>query len=55
MGACTARGWRATDMRAWPLHVVFSAILLGSIACKQPAVDVLDILSTKSARRSGFS
>ena len=29
-------------MRAWPLHVVFSTILLGSLAGKERAVDVLD-------------
>ena len=28
-------------MRAWPLHVVFSTILLGSLAGKERAVDVL--------------
>jgi hypothetical protein len=30
-------------VRAWPLHVVFSTILLGSLASKERAVDVLEV------------
>jgi len=41
-------------VRAWPLHVVFSTILLGSLASKERAVDVLeagdDTLQTAAAR-----
>ena len=29
-------------MRAWPLHIIFSTILLGSLAGKERAVDVLE-------------
>src|SRR5215472_279002 len=41
-------------MRAWPLHVVFSTILVGSLAAKERAVDVLEAddatLQTAAAR-----
>jgi hypothetical protein len=41
-------------MRAWPLHVVFATILLGSLAGKERAVDVLEVgdvtLQTAAAR-----
>jgi len=41
-------------MRAWPLHVVFSTILLGSLAGKERAIDVLEAddatLQTAAAR-----
>jgi hypothetical protein len=41
-------------VRAWPLHVVFSTILLGSLAGKERAVDVLEVdddtLQTAAAR-----
>ena len=30
-------------MRAWPLHVVFATILVGSLAAKERAADVLDV------------
>jgi hypothetical protein len=30
-------------VRAWPLHLVFSTILLGSLAGKERAVDVIDV------------
>jgi hypothetical protein len=41
-------------VRAWPLHVVFSTILLGSLAGKERAVDVIEVgddtLQTTAAR-----
>jgi hypothetical protein len=30
-------------MRAWPLHVVFATILVGSLAAKEQAAEVLDV------------
>jgi hypothetical protein len=45
-------------VRAWPLHVVFSVILVGSLAGKERAVDVLeagDVTLQTTAARIGQS
>lgn len=45
-------------MRAWPLHVVFATILVGSLAAKERAADVVvevdnDALETAVTRVAG--